>query len=127
MITDFWDGGDLYEYMGNHPKFTEKHLAEVLKQLFSILKYIHEKKIVHRDIKSENILVKDTEDGILIKLIDWGMYPPPPYLAPPLARLPSLSPRPSGRPTTWRQKSSSRPTTTAPTSGVPACSSTRWS
>lgn len=81
LITDYWEGGDLYEYLSNHDKVDEYHIAEIMKQLFSILKYIHSKNIVHRDIKryiyikySENILVEVHNDGcIIIKLIDWGM------------------------------------------------------
>ncbi|CAK72763.1 unnamed protein product (macronuclear) [Paramecium tetraurelia] len=74
LITDYWEGGDLYEYLCKHDEIDEYDMAQIMKQLFSILHYIHSKKIVHRDIKSENILVEKQEDGcILIKMIDWGI------------------------------------------------------
>lgn len=51
LITDYWEGGDLYEYLCKHDEIDEYDIAQIMKQLFSILYYIHSKKIVHRDIK----------------------------------------------------------------------------
>lgn len=56
----------------NHPSFTldpaqKKHLA---KQLFEGLDYLHERGVLHRDIKAANILV--SSEGIL-KLADFGL------------------------------------------------------
>ena len=36
------------------------------------LVYTHKRKIVHRDIKLQNILIKSVNGVITIKLIDWG-------------------------------------------------------
>lgn len=56
----------------NHPSFSlnaaqKKHLA---KQLFEGLDYLHERGVLHRDIKAANILVSN--EGIL-KLADFGL------------------------------------------------------
>ncbi|KAK4072371.1 hypothetical protein Trihar35433_4435 [Trichoderma harzianum] len=56
----------------NHPSFSldsaqKKHMA---KQLFEGLDYLHERGVLHRDIKAANILV--SSDGIL-KLADFGL------------------------------------------------------
>ena len=46
-------------------------LLQILKQLLQTLQYIHSKNIVHADIKSENILIKD-KDYVAV-LIDFGL------------------------------------------------------
>ena len=47
-----------------------------MKQLFSAVAYCHSKNVVHRDLKVENLLVKDVTDNrrkINVKLIDFGI------------------------------------------------------
>ena len=37
------------------------------------MNYIHTNKIAHRDIKAENILVRECGDYYQVKVIDWGL------------------------------------------------------
>lgn len=42
-------------------------------KLFSVVSYLHLKKIVHRDLKLENLLLTDKAADADIKLIDFGL------------------------------------------------------
>jgi len=72
---EYLEGNDLFKLITSRKsnKFTEKELAEIVTNLFKALSYIHNKNIVHRDIKTENILF--SKDGSLgtLKIIDFGL------------------------------------------------------
>ena len=56
--------------------FTERHASSIVRQLASALQYCHQKGIIHRDIKAENVLVGEPDvDGNFanVKLIDFGL------------------------------------------------------
>jgi calcium-dependent protein kinase len=77
IVTEFCKKGELFSYIKN--VYKENQLAILFYQVFSGLVYLHEKKILHRDLKLENIMVAETEKDIItgdeyfwIKIIDFG-------------------------------------------------------
>ncbi len=77
IVTEYCKDGELFSYIKN--KYSERQLAVLFYQIFSGLWYLHDNKILHRDIKLENIMIsgkeKDqqtNEDLFWIKIIDFG-------------------------------------------------------
>lgn len=71
IITEFCEGGELFDKIIEKGSFSENEAAWIMKQLLSAVNYIHSNNIVHRDLKPENILL-DTKKDNIIKIIDWG-------------------------------------------------------
>ena len=77
IITEYCKEGELFSYIKN--KYSERQLAVLFYQVFSGLWYLHENKVIHRDIKLENIMIdgkeKDKSTGeelFWAKIIDFG-------------------------------------------------------
>jgi calcium-dependent protein kinase len=71
IITEFCEGGELFDKIVEKGYLNESEAAGVMKQLISAVNYVHTNNIVHRDLKPENILL-DTKNNNIIKIIDWG-------------------------------------------------------
>lgn len=74
IIMEYCQGGDLSQLIKSHKEsrsfFPEEQISLWMAQLLSALKYLEEKRIIHRDIKSSNVYL--TSDGNL-KLGDFGI------------------------------------------------------
>ena len=56
IVTEFCGGGELFEKLISKGKFSEAAAVNVLKQILSAIKHLHDLGICHRDMKPENIL-----------------------------------------------------------------------
>ncbi|KAH9251458.1 hypothetical protein BASA81_010695 [Batrachochytrium salamandrivorans] len=60
---------DLFECIEKHEYFTEAQARHVFRQIMSAIAYMQSLRLVHRDIKDENVLI---DDNFNVKLIDFG-------------------------------------------------------
>lgn len=72
IIEELCKGGGIKEYLGNYNKYSENTVASIIRGVLRGLYHIHEKGIIHRDIKSHNILFSDTTKDSEIKIVDFG-------------------------------------------------------
>ena len=71
IIMEHLKGGNLFERLKTIARFGEREAAYIMKQVFQGLNYCFQKKLVHRDLKLENILFVQ-EDSLQVKIIDFG-------------------------------------------------------
>lgn len=70
MLVEFMDGGCLTEVIYEYPKaIPEPVIAYISREIFLALAELHQNYQIHRDLKSDNILVK--QDGS-VKVADFG-------------------------------------------------------
>ena len=82
LRMEYCNGGDVYEYLKKEKDaeterncfggFSNNFMQEFIRQTSNGLKYLHDKNIIHRDIKLHNILMHKTENGIQFKISDFG-------------------------------------------------------
>ena len=70
FVMPFVRGGELYKVFAAQKRFKEKQVIFYAAQMAIAIGYLHDKGIVHRDLKLENILLN--QDGYL-KIIDYGL------------------------------------------------------
>ncbi len=70
IVQEFIDGMTWNDFFSKN-NISKKETFRIIGELCDALAYIHNKQIVHRDIKPNNILI--TRDGHHVKLIDFGL------------------------------------------------------
>lgn len=73
LVMDYCEGGTLRELMESGQQLTLQLILKLIQDILSALVHAHRKKIIHCDIKPENILLKITPTGYLAKLSDFGI------------------------------------------------------
>lgn len=75
LIQEYIQGKNLAEHLKNSRKFSEEEVLNFLKKILNILVHIHKNNLIHRDIKPDNIILRDPdnpEQDDEFCLIDFG-------------------------------------------------------
>lgn len=73
LVLDLAEGGDLLKRVIAKGKFPESQVKEFMVGLLEVLIYLHERGVVHRDIKLENILLASKGPIKDFILADFGL------------------------------------------------------
>ncbi|PSR82065.1 hypothetical protein PHLCEN_2v6135 [Hermanssonia centrifuga] len=69
LVTELCSGGELFDYLAEKGRLGEDETRVFFGQLCLAVAYVHEKGIVHRDLKLENVLL---DERCRVKLGDFG-------------------------------------------------------
>lgn len=69
FIIEYAEGGELFDFIADTGKFSEKVARTYFHQMMNGIHYMHEKGYAHRDIKPENLLLSDK---FTLKIADFG-------------------------------------------------------
>jgi len=72
IVQEYCAGGNLYDVVRKEGGLSETRAKNIFNQLLQAVSHLHAINIVHRDIKSENVLLKEkyTDD---VRLLDFGL------------------------------------------------------
>jgi|JI6StandDraft_1071083.scaffolds.fasta_scaffold06724_6 serine/threonine protein kinase len=78
MVLEYCDMGNLLTYQSKlkSKTFSLSEALEILVEVMKGLRLVHEFNYIHRDIKSENVLIKTGENGRQFKIADFGFARP---------------------------------------------------
>lgn len=69
LVIEYVPNGEMFEYIVRHGKMKEAVARSRFRQIVSAVQYVHSRRVVHRDLKAENLLL---DADCNVKLCDFG-------------------------------------------------------
>uniref|UniRef100_A0AAR2LN40 non-specific serine/threonine protein kinase n=1 Tax=Pygocentrus nattereri TaxID=42514 RepID=A0AAR2LN40_PYGNA len=69
LVTEYAKNGEIFDYLASRGRLSEADARRKFWQILSAVEYCHERGIVHRDLKAENLLL---DAHMNIKIADFG-------------------------------------------------------
>ncbi|PRP88251.1 protein kinase [Planoprotostelium fungivorum] len=73
FVLEYMNQGDLYNYIESNGTPSQAQTAAIMTSILTVLSHLHTRRVAHRDVKLENIMIDRTPEGdITAKLGDYG-------------------------------------------------------
>ncbi|OXU26601.1 hypothetical protein TSAR_006259 [Trichomalopsis sarcophagae] len=69
LVTEYAPGGEIFDHLVRNGRMVEPEARRIFRQIVQAVRYLHQQRVVHRDLKAENLLL-DADNNI--KLADFG-------------------------------------------------------
>lgn len=69
IVSEYASKGEIFDYIARYGRMAEQAARRKFWQILSAVEYCHERRIVHRDLKAENLLL---DSNMNIKIADFG-------------------------------------------------------
>lgn len=73
IIIDACEGGNVLDHIKTHGRYSEAEAAKICRTIATLLTFCHRNDITHRDLRPENIIIKEGTNPPEVKIIDFGM------------------------------------------------------
>lgn len=73
LVMDYLEGEDLGKLLEREHVLPEAEALKIFQQTMCGLAHAHSKSVIHRDLKPSNIFLVKSNEGIFIKLVDFGI------------------------------------------------------
>ncbi|MEP0783843.1 serine/threonine protein kinase [Trichocoleus sp. DQ-A1] len=74
LVQQFIDGQNLLKELEQRGAFSENQIRELLLDILPVLKFVHDKKVIHQDIKPQNIIRRLSDNKLV--LVDFSASQP---------------------------------------------------
>lgn len=73
LVMEYLEGQTLKEHIKSHGQMSLEQVAEIVRQVAGALDVAHEQGVVHRDLKTDNIMISQTNGIEWAKVLDFGI------------------------------------------------------
>ncbi|KAH8740859.1 Ser/Thr protein kinase [Cryptosporidium ryanae] len=73
LVLEFLGGGELFEWIAQKGAYTEEQAKIAMKKVLLALQWLHINNVVHRDLKTENLILEHRNCPESLKIIDFGL------------------------------------------------------
>jgi calcium/calmodulin-dependent protein kinase (CaM kinase) II/calcium/calmodulin-dependent protein kinase I len=72
IVMELMQGGDVFDRIVQKTQYTELDARELISTLLEAIEFIHSRRVAHRDLKPQNLLLETIENDNIIKVSDFS-------------------------------------------------------